>query len=197
MIKDKSVYKRNTFYNIEFIITVKSKYRFKVIFVGPPAVGKTTIIKTAAGQKWKHEYISTIGFNIFTIKREFSQHIIELLIYDLGGQERFRTIHKSFYPGAHVTVFCFDVSEPESLDELPSWKKDRDLYIERPSVYDVLVGNKIDLEMKIPLEKGEEMREKLECDEFILTSAKTGKNIDLLFGKIFNALSTYIREKLS
>ena len=176
---------------------MRSKYRFKVIFVGPPAVGKTTIIKVATGGTWRHEYISTIGFNIFAIRREFPQHIIELLIYDLGGQERFRTIHKSFYPGAHVTVFCYDVSEPESIEELPSWKEDRDLHIGRPPVYDVLVGNKIDLEMKIPPEKGREMCKKLDCDEFILTSAKTGENINLLFDKIFNSLITYIQKKLS
>jgi len=66
---------------------------------------------------------------------------------DTAGEERFRALTRSFYRGAHAAILVYDVSCPESFEQLQSFRND----IRAAVPYDVvllLVGTKIDLKDK-------------------------------------------------
>ncbi len=64
---------------------------FKIIVIGDPAVGKTSLLTNFCGDKFKYEYIPTVGVNItkepVTIKDEMGKDIrVNLMIWDIAGQ---------------------------------------------------------------------------------------------------------------
>ena len=70
---------------------------------------------------------------------------IQLHIWDTAGQERFKSITKHYYRGADACLLVFDISSPESFEELPNWYAEiRDNTAKDCIV--CLVGNKCDLE---------------------------------------------------
>lgn len=46
---------------------------------------------------------------------------IRLQIWDTAGQERFHTITKAYYRGAHGLVIVFDITNPESFQNISYW----------------------------------------------------------------------------
>jgi len=85
----------------------------KIVLLGAPGVGKTTISKLLKGEIIPLEHIPTIGATIseYLVSDEF-----ELVVWDLAGQERFHTIWKEFMSGAEV-VFLVSDSTPENIKE--------------------------------------------------------------------------------
>ena len=176
-------------------------YRFKVVIVGEPAVGKTSLVEKACIQKSPGPYHMTIGVNIYSYSVQIypspaSQNKLRvtLQIWDLGGQERFTKIQPDFYNGAHAVIMCFDLNDPETLDMLKQrwWDKEikNTIQIMAPDAVFYLVGTKADLEQKIDEKKINEFAN-LIGDKLALsikTSAKTGMNVHELFQKIVEDL---------
>lgn len=70
--------------------------------------------------------------------------LVTLLIWDTAGQEKFRSIVKSFYNGSSGCILVFDLSKLESYDNLKYWHND---VVEnlKEDIPIVLVGNKSDV----------------------------------------------------
>ena len=79
-------------------ITKKKKGErvLKVILIGDPVVGKSSLINTYVHGKFKHSYQVTIGLDVSSKIIELDDNsgkkeIIKLSIHDIGGQDRFVT----------------------------------------------------------------------------------------------------------
>jgi Ras-related protein Rab-18 len=98
---------------------------------------------------------STIGVDFKVKHIDMSGKRVKLTIWDTAGQERFRTLTSSYYRGAHGVVLVYDVTRTDSFENLEQWLKEVELYSPNngESVIKLLVGNKVDLDDKIKVER--------------------------------------------
>lgn len=166
---------------------------FKIIILGNPRVGKTTLRLRYIGEGFRKEYISTIGAD-FAIATHGKY---TLQIWDLAGQDTFEILTQRFYKGAQGVIIVFDITNRESMNQLSDWI-DKFIEIEGALVPLVIFGNKIDLrestENAILRKEGidlvQNLSKKYENDiAYIETSALTGENIDFAFGNLVNLIA--------
>ena len=113
--------------------------------------------------------------------------VIKLQIWDTAGQDRFRTITKTYYRGSHGVILAYDVGDMKSYDNVKNWIKQIEQNA-KSSICKVLVGNKCDRPDRVLKEEdGKKLAE--ECMmPYYETSAKTGENIN----EVFTYLTTQI-----
>jgi Ras-related protein Rab-1A len=171
-------------------------YLFKILIIGDSGVGKSCILLRFAEDTFSEHYISTIGvdFKIRTIEQD-GKHI-KLQIWDTAGQERFRTITSSYYRGAHGIMVVYDVTDPESFDNVKQWITEIQRYGSE-SVTKLLIGNKTDLEERriVSTEAGREYAKIMGID-FVETSAKDANNIDQAFYTLSAKIKSRMRQSI-
>ena len=121
--------------------------------------------------------------------------IAELKIWDTCGDEKYRSITRQYYKDADGIILVYDITKKSSFDSLESWLEE--IKNNSPEYAEViLVGNKSDLTDKrvVQIEEAEEYAQHKKLS-FIEVSAKTGRNITLLFEKLTNKLIQNFKER--
>ncbi|MHA2278479.1 MAG: Rab family GTPase [Candidatus Kariarchaeaceae archaeon] len=169
-------------------MSLKTRKVLKLILLGDPGTGKTSLIQRFVHGKFKHSYQVTIGLDVSSKDITLEGDDVRLSINDIGGQDRFVTIRHLFYPGAHLAMLVYDCTRPKSLENLVDvWLKELEQYNPpkkgAPVIQKVLVGNKIDLTdlRSISKEEGDKAAKKMGCNTHILASAKENKNVEFAF----------------
>ena len=122
------------------IIISQKRSTYKVILIGDPRVGKTSIRKRYLGAGFKENYLVTLGAD-FAIKR-LGADVIQ--IWDLAGQAVYKSVREGYYKGAEGLVLVFDVTNVDSFTNLPKWLNE--VINKTNSIIPmILVGNKADL----------------------------------------------------
>lgn len=158
--------------------------KYKIILVGDTGVGKTAIVNRFIDNVFKKDHNCTIGVEFFVKSVNFDNNVMNLLIWDTCGQERYRTITKQYYRNVAGCMVVFDISKKNTFDNLKYWMKDvLDNGIEINTI--ILVGNKLDLnnEREVSEKDVEELVSQKNI-KYIEVSAKTGANIQLCFQEI-------------
>ena len=160
-------------------------FTFKVILIGNPGVGKTSLLLNFAESRLPAEYQPTLGVNIITkvthIRRDTE---IKWIIWDVGCQRRMEHLRKALYNGAAAVLLVFDKTNPTSLEALETlWLKEIiDAKVNLLEIPVIVVANKVDLATQdatlIDTARTFTHRKKI---HFIETSALTGKNVGALF----------------
>lgn len=160
-------------------------YVFKVIIIGEPSVGKTSLLNRYVDDIFSEDHYATIGveFKIKTLQVSSGKRV-KLQLWDTSGSERYRAISKSWYRGSHAIVFVFDLSDYDSFARLEYWLKETD---DIQASYKILIGNKADLPRVVPPDLGP--RSYPAITEYLETCAKTGENVGVLFAKIAEDLA--------
>ncbi|NHJ85755.1 MAG: GTP-binding protein, partial [Asgard group archaeon] len=84
---------------------------WKVVIIGDPAVGKTSIRRKYLGETTLKEYIYTIGADFATKKINLSDNLsIQYQIFDLAGQTKFDKVRSSFYSGVQAAILVYDIT---------------------------------------------------------------------------------------
>ena len=167
-------------------LSAGKKYQLKIVVVGDPAVGKTSLIRRFADDKFEDAYTHTIGadFNVKVVEFPESKKNAVLTVWDIGGQERFDIIRGYYYEGSHAGLIVFDLTNKESLEHVSNWYKDLQSYLKNIPI--ALIANKNDLESQIIISDNdiESKTNELKIDFYFKTSAKTGENVEDAFSKL-------------
>jgi small GTP-binding protein len=93
----------------------------KIIFIGDPSVGKTSIIQQYHLRSFDEEADSTIGASFIAKSLETSHGIIQMHIWDTAGQERYRSLIPMYSRNAVAAVVVIDVTQPSSFETINVW----------------------------------------------------------------------------
>ncbi len=159
-------------------------YSFKVILIGPPAVGKTSLLNRFVHNEFDLSYKLTIGVDFLTKTLEYEpSNQAKLQIWDIGGQERFKFLHRSFYDGAFGALIVFDLSRQQTFLGMKTWISEMRSILTN-DIPKVIIGNKSDLipdiGQVIDRNEVEEYSKNNGCI-YLETSAKTGENVEDAF----------------
>ena len=135
-------------------------YSLKIITVGDPGVGKTSLIKSFTEQEVSSKYQCTITPESCSKKLTIDAFTgADLTIWDTCGQEKFRALTRQYYKEANGVILVYDITNKKSFNNLSSWIKDiKENSPENVSI--ILVGNKIDLVRNVSTQEGNEYAEK-------------------------------------
>ena len=168
--------------------------RYKLILFGDERVGKTSLVDRFVNDKFEKNYTSTLGYNIFEKRFPFGDYIVSLMIYDVGGQERFADLRKRYAEGANTAILVYDITNEQSFNNIEKWAQELSRYI--GSLPFIILGNKKDLveERKIDVFMGDKKCLDTGAVTFLETSAKTGENVEKAFQILaFETLRSYIQ----
>ncbi len=158
-------------------------WRFKILCIGPAAVGKTSLLHRFVQGKFSERYEYTMGVDYLSKELEFSpKNHATLTIFDLSGQERYKFLRNTFYKGASGALVVFDLTRADTFEKVKEWVAE--LKILAGDVPFVLIGNKSDLLKDVGnvIDKdavGKFVEENTSI--YIETSAKTGDNVEEIF----------------
>ncbi|MFX1259224.1 MAG: GTP-binding protein [Promethearchaeota archaeon] len=155
----------------------------KLILTGDYKVGKTSLIKRFVENRFQESYISTIGVEISKKSVELGDNTkINFLLWDIGGQrQEMLAYRKRFYSGANAAFIVVDRTRQDNLESIKYWFNDIKQSISR-NIPIVIVGNKSDLINNIVISEHDIKKVAEEYKfHYILTSAKTGENVNDVF----------------
>ena len=174
--------------NIEFGENLQIR---KIVILGPSAVGKTSLLNRYVHNDFDLKYKLTIGVDFLTKVIEYEpSKFVKLHIWDIGAQERFKFLHRSFYDGASGALIVFDLSREQTFSSMKVWLSEMKS-IMKNEIPKVIIGNKFDLipEIGRVIESSEaEQYAKTEDCVYIETSAKTGENVEKAFLELTNQM---------
>ena len=149
--------------------------QYRVIVVGESGVGKTCLIERMKHDEFDPDKSSTVGVSSFQVNLKYNDKEFDVSLFDTAGQERYRSITRSFYRGSHVVLVVFDMTDRTTMDALRQWFEELEDYI--PDSRKIIVGTKCDLELKVDLAEASKFAECMGA-EFVETSAKNGYGIE-------------------
>ena len=158
----------------------------KIVLVGHFGVGKTSLMRRFIDNAFSEEYKVTLGVQIqkkvvtLTNGSEMS-----LIIWDLEGNVSITKTRRSYLLGTQSFIYVFDATRTETFENISSELE----YIKEhyPGVYVTVIGNKSDLVNEKSLHDVLKNK-KIPFD--YLTSAKTGENVNEMFQKLAQNLTS-------
>ena len=166
----------------------------KVILVGEPGTGKTSLISVSVGEEFKEITNSTLLSNFVSKKFNKNGKNYILNIWDTAGQEKYHAVTKIFTKNAQIVIFVYAINSKKTMEGLQTYwfKSIKDVLGEEPIFG--LVGNKYDLFMFEEV-KEEEAKEYAQQNDmqFELTSAKEDAEGFIKF--LSQLLDEYIEKK--
>jgi len=170
----------------DIVFTGKTDRVYKVIVVGDPAVGKTSLLTQFATNQFEKMYLPTVGVSILkeTFELKDKNAIVNLIFWDIAGQPQFYMLHRPYFNGADGILLVFDITRSSTFSNVTNWYNSAVKY-GLSGIPRILIGNKLDLkdERKIILPMAEHQSEKLNAPYFE-TSALTGEKVKMVFQKI-------------
>ncbi len=156
----------------------------KVILTGSFGVGKTSLFNKFIHNKFSDKYLTTIGVKVNKKTVMADGKEVSLLLWDIAGEVSQEKVPTSFYLGASAIIFVFDLTRPSTYNRIAA-NVDYLKGITNDAVIKI-VGNKNDLVDDNDLEV---IKNDIELPWNILTSAKTGDNVDELFHSLAKNLA--------
>ena len=177
---------------------------FKAVIYGDEGSGKTELVAQLndSAAEFRENRLSTIGVELAIINETKQRDTNKIQIWDLSGQERFKSVLFPYLFKMDMAILTFDMSEDlpfESVNKIvtPLYSGLESSNSHCSSMPILIVGTRIDLASPVDLEKREQTlnahlltiaeQNQINVDNMIviLTSSKCKVNIDLLKQHLF------------
>jgi len=154
----------------------------KICLIGAFAVGKTSLVRQYVYSLFSEKYLSTVGVKIDKKQLVMGGRELDLIIWDLHGEDDFQSVRMSYLRGASGCIYVVDGTRRVTLDTaLRLRQRARNAIGPTPSI---LAINKCDLDAGWEIDP-HTLQELAAEDLLILhTSAKTGQSVEAAFHKL-------------
>jgi small GTP-binding protein len=88
----------------------------KVCMLGGFSVGKTSLVKRYVESIFSEAYLTTVGVKIDRKTVDLSGRIVNLILWDLAGEDDIASLRMSYLRGAAGYVLVADGTRPSTLD---------------------------------------------------------------------------------
>ncbi len=181
-------------------MTNSQEFGFKISIIGDGGVGKTSLIKKFTKGTFEKDYIKTIGAQFSRYDKEINGDVINLVFWDIAGQDDFNFLHPLFYKESRASIIVCSLEANDlgknSFLHIKNWYNELNKYCGNIPV--VLFANKVDLVNENNLNELEiqEIVKEYNFLGYYITSAKTGQGVIEAFNAIIEKLY-YKYKKLS
>ncbi|KAL9655231.1 hypothetical protein ABK040_009006 [Willaertia magna] len=127
---------------LDWVKSLFWKQELELTLVGLQNAGKTTLVNTISFGEMTEDTIPTIGFNM----RKVTKGGVEIKLWDIGGQSKFRSMWERYCRGVGAIVYVVDSASDDQTFETA--KKELHELVSKPSLASIpllVLGNKNDL----------------------------------------------------
>ena len=165
----------------------------KICLLGPPSVGKTSLIRKFVFDSFSDKYISTVGTKVtkkdieLMISKSDLKITLSLMIWDVLGQTGYQSLHSMFYRGASAALIVCDLTKRATYESLEGWVEA--FYKITGPIPIIFLANKADLTKKYEFNP-EDLKEIAENNKTVYypTSAMSGLNVETAFNRLSKML---------
>jgi small GTP-binding protein len=147
--------------------------------LGSFAVGKTSLVARFVQSIFSDKYLTTVGVKIDRKEVAVGDRQLNLVLWDINGQDAFQTVQKSYLRGSAGYLLVVDGTRPATLDVAVDLQKNAESIVGK--VPFMLVLNKADLAEEWQIDQARLVRLANEGWKMIRTSAKTGSGVEETF----------------
>lgn len=161
---------------------------YKTILIGEGGVGKTSLTIRYTENRFEDDMKMTIGVNFASKKVNVDNMDATLMLWDMGGQPRFRDVIGDYFRGARIAIAVYDATRLFSLERLRDWI-DR-VKENAPDCKFLFVANKIDERRNgtgVQQEDGLAFAQEFDAT-MMEVSAKTGEGVTEMFESVTRML---------
>ena len=169
-------------YRIEGIQGSKChKLAVKLLILGEPNVGKTSIFHRILYDMFTESYLQTVGTELGFItlymssKNKSDQLSVSVQIWDIAGDDKFSKSNQVYFKDAIIALTVCDISNRDSLQSLKWWISEMNSKVYDPSI--VLFLTKDDIQEKEITSSDIDQIDELAGVDKYAVSARTGDNV--------------------
>jgi small GTP-binding protein len=151
----------------------------KICMLGGFAVGKTSLVRRYVQSIFSDTYLTTVGVKIEKKTVELADRIMNLILWDLAGEDDVSSLRMSYLRGSAGYVLVADGTRPSTLDVALSLR--RRVEADRGPLPFVLLLNKNDLKEEWAITDAELDGLRQEGWSARSSSARTGEGVDDAF----------------
>ncbi len=158
----------------------------KICMLGAFAVGKTSLVQRYVTGIFSEKYFTTIGVKIDKKTVARNEQVVELLLWDLYGEDRFLRVQASYLRGSSGYFLVIDGTRRETLETARILQNRAEEAIGKKPF--VVVINKSDLKSEWEINTNTLDELLSGCIAVIETSAKTGQGVEEIFTTLTNKM---------
>eukprot|EP00826_Nyctotherus_ovalis_P032592 TRINITY_DN26260_c0_g1_i1.p1 TRINITY_DN26260_c0_g1~~TRINITY_DN26260_c0_g1_i1.p1 ORF type:complete len:235 (+),score=75.91 TRINITY_DN26260_c0_g1_i1:92-796(+) len=157
---------------------------FKLIVLGAPGAGKTSIIQRYCAGTFNPRTKTTMGIDYWRSRVTRKSAAVDFKIWDTVGQDTYSSLTRMYYKGVHGALLVYDIANADSFAKVKYWLndlKDNGSGLERV----VMVGNKVDVETdrEVTALEGSTFASQRKV-KWLECSAKTGQGVTEAFKEL-------------
>lgn len=158
----------------------------KICMLGGFAVGKTSLVSRFVRSIFSEKYLTTVGVKIDKKPITLDDRTVDLILWDLYGQDEFQTVQESYLRGSAGYLLVIDGTRRATLDTAAELQQ----MAERVAgqVPFVVVLNKSDLASEWQVNESGIRGFAEKGWPIVRTSAKTGDGVEETFQKLTRAM---------